>query len=199
MTVKKPDIIAPVQPAFYNSIPGPGLCLLQWHPSISEDVVQLNLYRRILDVEDSWKEIASWVGDNLPVEYLDTLLKPELYYAYVLQVTDDAGNLSNLSEPIVVNVYPDYELDVNQFRLVKVDNPSGIRIEFDFSMESIYQVWIYKQLPNGRPRILKKIAAPQRSYVDHQVASDRMYTYFVKAVFIDGVQSDFSTPKKMER
>ncbi len=199
LIIEKPDILPPVEPNFIQSVPGPGMCLLQWDNSISEDVVSQTLYRRVLDRENMWTEIVSWDTDSLPSQYVDTALNENLTYAYVLTATDDAGLVSEPSEPITAEVFPDHrDVPINDFTVQKLTNQQVVEIKVNFDLQDIYQVWIYKQKDESKPRILRKIEPPLNRYQDKRISQDEQYEYFIQVIFEDGVKSIYSDTKSIE-
>ncbi|MBK7425523.1 MAG: hypothetical protein IPI60_00020 [Saprospiraceae bacterium] len=137
-----PDKLAPTEPQFYEFLPGKGMIYLKWHPSPSEDVVKQTLYRRATDSEPGWRLIREWTLSDMAYEYLDKEVRAFEDYAYILNVTDVSGLVSEPSTPVILHAFPDYTaFPLNNFS-VEREKEKVVKIKFEFPqkifLESMY-------------------------------------------------------------
>ena len=197
LVLERPDILAPVEPNFTSAYSLPGKVDLRWDRSISEDVVKQSLYRRELR-EKGWTEIKTWT-DSIDAYFIDSLLVPEVKYVYLLRVTDDAGLMSEPSEPITGFGLVDHsDFPIDNFTVASL-NSKKTEISYDFPNDEIFEVWIYKKTEGADTRILRKLEPPKTSFIDQNIKEEESYSYFIQVVFIDGVKSEYSITKIASR
>ncbi len=197
LTLKRPDVLAPVEPNFTSAYSLPGKVDLRWDRSISEDVVKQSLYRREMR-EKGWKEIKTWT-ESIDAYFVDSLLIPNRKYVYLLRVTDDAGLMSEPSEPITGMALVDHsDFPINNFTVTSLSNKKT-EISYNFPTDEIFEVWIYKKTEGAETRILRKLEPPKNSFTDQNIKEEESYSYFIQIVFNDGVKSEYSTTKTPSR
>ena len=96
ISVKRPDIIAPVQPVFSDFKVTDTTITIFWNCSSSNDVVDQILYRK--EGEKPW-EILKHLDKSIK-SYADYSVAVKTEYQYALAAVDDAGNVSGKSYPI---------------------------------------------------------------------------------------------------
>ena len=193
-----PDKLAPAEPQFYEFLPGKGMIYLKWHPSPSEDVVKQLLYRRATDSEPGWRLIREWTLSDMAFEYLDREVKPFEDYAYILNVTDVSGLVSEPSTPVILHAFPDYSaFPLNEFR-VEREKEEVAKIRFEFPTKDIFRVDVYKNQTGEKPYLWRAVEDVNEELRDEDLKSEQGYQYQIKVVFKDGTQTGFSELKSLE-
>ena len=98
LTLQKPDLVPPAAPLIYEYQVNESSVEFKWHRSVSTDVETQQLYRK--NLEDSWEVYGSLSG-TADSSFEDTGVEKGKAYSYKIQVTDDAGNVS---ESQILNV-----------------------------------------------------------------------------------------------
>jgi hypothetical protein len=194
-----PDKLAPTEPQFYEFLPGKGVIFLRWHPSPSEDVVKQSLYRRATDSETGWRLIREWTLSDMAFEFLDKEVVVFEDYAYILNVTDVSGQVSEPSTPVILHAFPDYStFPLNDFR-VERENEEVAKISFEFPANDIFRVDVYKNKTGEKPFLWRAVDDGRKELRDDEIKAENQYQYQVKVVFKDGTQTEFSELKNLER
>lgn len=198
LILKRPDILAPVQAEFFEIKPLPGKIALKWHLSPSEDVSTQRLYRKEKS-DNEWTAIKEWNQNEIENTFIDSLVEPKVYYFYLLTVTDDAGLVSDPSQPISSFAFKDYNsFPIDAFE-VQYTSQKEIQIDCQFPTQELFEILIYKTTNEGPPRMLRRISNGQIAYVDTNIKEDNEYLYFIQVVFDDGVKSAFSNSKEPQK
>lgn len=193
-----PDKLAPTEPQFYEFLPGKGMIYLKWYPSPSEDVVKQSLYRRATDSEPGWRLIREWTLNDMTFEYLDKEVTVFEDYAYILNVTDLSGLVSEPSTPVILHAFPDYStFPLNDF-LVERENEEVAKISFEFPVNDIFRVDVYKNQTGEKPFLWRVVEDVNQKLRDEDLKSDLRYQYQIKVVFKDGTQTGFSEVKTLK-
>lgn len=192
-----PDKLAPTEPQFYEFLPGKGMVYLKWYPSPSEDVVKQSLYRRAVDSEPGWRLIREWALSDMAFEYLDKEVTPFEDYAYILNVTDVSGLVSEPSTPVILHAFPDYSaFPLDDFRVEWGNGDTG-RVLLDFPLVDIFRVDVYKNQLGEKPYLWRAVDDGRKELRDDEIKADHQYQYQVKVVFKDGTQTGFSGVKEL--
>lgn len=195
--VRIPDKIAPTEPQFYEFLPGKGMVYLKWHPSPSDDVQKQTLYRRAIDSEPGWRLISEWSGDEIVYEYLDKGLEAFVDYAYILNVTDEGGLVSEPSTPVILHAFPDYSsFPLDDFRVEWGDGDIG-KVLFDFPVKDVFRVDVYKNQLGEKPYLWRAVDDGRKELRDDDIKAENQYQYQIKVVFKDGTQTGFSEVKEL--
>ncbi len=195
--VRIPDKIAPTEPQFHEFLPGKGVIYLKWHPSPSDDVVKQTLYRRAIDSEPGWRLISEWSGDEIVYEYLDKGLEAFVDYAYILNVTDEGGLVSEPSTPVILHAFPDYSaFPLDDFRVERGDRDS-VRVLFDFPAKDVFRVDVYKNQLGEKPYLWRAVDDGRKELRDDDIKAENQYQYQIKVVFKDGTQTGYSGVKSL--
>ncbi len=194
LAIKKPDILPPVEPNFIASTNLEGRVALQWNPSSSDDVVTQQLYRKELKSNLGWRLLKKWNINNLETIYIDSTLREQVKYAYILTATDDSGNESIPSDPITGKAIKSYrDFPINNFDIVK--NKKINIIAWNYPMEEVFEIWIYNIINEEKPRLLRKISAPRKIY-EHKLDNPKEdQSYFIQVYFHDGRSTNYSITK----
>ena len=196
VVVKKPDILAPVSPNFRDISNYEGQVILEWNNSSSPDVLSCQLYRKKVKSTDQWELLDEWnVSDTVVVSFVDSTLIPEISYAYLMTATDEDGNVSDPSDPVVGEAFKTLaSFPVNSFEVIKSEDDNLIKWDFDF--KEIFEVWIYKRVEGEKPRLLRKVEPPVLEFLEKGIDPDLKSKYFLQIYFNNGRTSDYSLEKE---
>ena len=195
VVLEKPDILAPTEPAFYDFRPGPEQTEMFWYPSTSSDVSAQRLFRKKMGSETEWTLIKEWLIPEIDTFYRDEGLESLENYAYILQVEDEAGNLSRASRPIVVKTLPNHtDIAIDNWSVAWIENRS---IEFSHQLfdSEIEEIRLFKKVEDGAPFELARLQSSELIYSDGNVKKGKNYKYFVQILFTDGAKSKYSEMK----
>jgi fibronectin type 3 domain-containing protein len=190
LTLRKPDIIAPVPPVFVNFSNTKEGIKLEWKKSSSNDISVHTLYRK--EGRGDWQLLKSMNVDSL--SFLDKRIQPSVVYRYKVIAVDSAGNQSAVAKEILVK-----SLAENDHLVV-----STLTAAPDRALMKIVLGWQYPQWNNiqkffiyrgsdGEPLTLyKSLPASSRGFSDAQVKIASSYQYRIKVIFTDGTETAFS-------
>lgn len=194
LTLKKPDIVAPFPPFVSNITPTERSISIQWAASMTDDVVEHTLYRRI-EGETNWKSIAS-IKNRSVNSFSDSTALMGTLYEYSLDVSDDAGLRSERS-------------NVVSGQLVGASVRSGVQGlvgEFDKAGKRVVVRWnpateaaeyyLYKAIGDAEPTLYRSVANV-KEFVDTEVFPGNSYRYAVKVVGSDGKESTLTSTGKI--
>lgn len=104
IALPKPDLYPPVAPVIKDVVFKEDSIKIIWDNSSSRDVVRHVLYKKAVDLEDSWTLIAEvdLNGETID-QYYDKEFKPDTKYAYLITAMDDADLVSDPSKPYTVH------------------------------------------------------------------------------------------------
>lgn len=192
LALVKPDIFPPSPPQI-KRVKNDGKSLtLFWTTSPSPDVVSYRLYRKSLTENGAYELIQEWPTEAYPSSYTDSLLIPGQAYGYALQAVDDAGLLSEYSQPASATL-KDFGLRSPIQNLSGTANPEekNIRISWEYQ-ENPREFYLYKGQDDQPVSLLKIISGNLREYVDEAVRKGSTYRYMLRAIFPNGKVSPFT-------
>lgn len=191
---KKPDIIPPSEPIFYNyETNTKGGIKLFWYNSSSSDVVKTNLFRR-LENEPNWHLLKTFVTDSLKSQtFTDVELQKGDTYEYTLQAVDDDNLKSNFAPILSIKAHDDGkrpEIKIINSNLNVKKHTLKITWQYKYSGVKMFQ--IYKGVNNKPATILQSLDPNTQEYYDEEIGQGNIYTYKIKAVYTDGAETPFS-------
>jgi uncharacterized protein len=133
LTIKRPDIVPPVQPTFTSVVVRDTAVVLAWQPSASDDVSFQTLSRRTPSTP--WQTIK--VIPAFERTYSDASIAQQTEYEYRLVAVDSAGLRS---EPSVTVTAHTYEQGLKQ-------SVTGLKATYDSTSSSVLLQWQYA--PSG--------------------------------------------------
>jgi hypothetical protein len=194
IAVPIPDILPPLEPTLHSCITGKGQITLQWSHSLSTDVSIVRLFRRAIESDLSWTELAVWNYPDFDSTYVDETALPLIEYAYVMMTEDFTGYLSDPCSPMVCIALPDPQaFPLNQFSVAFTDD-SDVQIDWNFPDIDIFQVEVFRKVNQDNWHLWRQLEPPLQSLKD-KVAPESEHTYRIRIIFQDGSQTNFSAPK----
>lgn len=182
LTIRKPDIAAPVPPAIYSIRQENDSVKIKWH-SVSADLKNNIVYRKEKS-ETTWKEVAKTkASDKWYTE------SPSLdgTYRYKIVAEDSAANKSTSPEVEIHFVRTGKSLTV-KFNQPKIDREKK-QIELSWRYSSSTEplkIQIYRAIAEGGYSLYKVVAGTTLSWIDEKVAIETKYKYKFVAVLKTG-------------
>jgi hypothetical protein len=185
----KPDTIPPVKCNInYIKVTQKGV-VVKWINSSSEDVSLNHLVRKEfetnkIDTIFSWSDTSS--------TFLDQFLDIGKTYTYHISTLDDQSNVSNSKR---VNVINETGVRPSISDLSNTIDRENKTIKLNWSQDNtlVYSYKIYRSKNEGR-FILYKTFEPNDSneYIDENLSINNTYSYKIKVVYNNGINSPFS-------
>ena len=193
--VRQPDIIAPSAPVISNIKSTEQGIFISIIPSNSIDVEKYIIYRK--DNTDSLWILQSVIPyTNNTMEYNDSIIKAGIIYNFNVIAVDSSGNESQPFRSVSVKaIKHEVRKDEITFKLNKDIDNKVIEIKWFTDRTDITEILIYKTIDNEP--ISQYISRPAKinTFSDHNVKPKHKYQYMIKAMFLDGTESNLS---KME-
>jgi len=195
LALKKPDIIKPVPPNFYDYRATDSTIFLAWHPSQSEDAVKQRLYRKLANGTDTWKVIAEM--DNTKNTFTDKPPTVDLY-AYSIEAEDDDGLRSLQNDPIFLKIVDDKKLKMTpQLAAVFDEKTKTVHLSWQFAASQKINYLLYRAVDDLPLQHIKTIAGETRSFDDAKVVVGTKYRYAIKAIENNERESKISEAVKV--
>ena len=187
------DTIRPSQPVFYQYTPLISGVLLKWYPSFSIDVRHTLLQKRLFGSTSEWEIIKTTPALYTSDSILDQNVNPGMLYEYSLTAVDHAGNQSVPSRPLVAKplispFLPVIEIFKGEYNKEK----KLVQLQWEYAEPGILEYWIYKNKQDEAPSLFKQLSAAVNIYEDKDVLSNKVYTYYIRAIHEDGRESTLS-------
>ena len=195
LALKKPDIIKPVPPNFYDYRATDSTIFLAWHPSQSEDAVKQRLYRKLANDTDTWKVIAEM--DNTKNTFTDKPPTVDLY-AYSIEAEDDDGLRSLQNDPIFLKIVDDKKLKLTpQLVAVFDEKTKTVHLSWQFAASQKINYLLYRAVDDLPLQHIKTIAGEIRTFDDAKVVVGTKYRYAIKAIENNERESKISEAVKV--
>lgn len=188
LALKKPDIIAPVPPVIVAVTPDERGVAIGWRRSPSGDALEHRLYRRKAG-EEGWTTLAG-IADPVRTDYIDSLAEQGTLYEYALDVTDDDGNRSGLSNIVTARPYDSgLRVGVSAVECRYDSAAGGMVVRWSYRPGSGGRIYLYRGIDDREPSLLVSLEESAVEYVDREVYSGARYRYSLKVVTDDGGES----------
>lgn len=189
-TIELPDVIPPQPPVLVAvSVVAQGI-ELKWENSSSEDVAEILLQRFSNDNPD-WIQLKSFSsGDQLT--YTDKNTKPSFRYEYRLLAKDKAGHVSKPSSSFAVKTGAIADFIIADFKGETSLEGNKIVLRWKCDKTTIAKIMLYKSENEGPLQLYKSINGTAQNFEDNKVTNGNKYTYCVKGVMDNGVESKWS-------
>lgn len=193
ITLKRPDVIAPISPVFKNVSVTENSVTLSWNVSTSEDVVKHILSKRRTG-DKEWKEIATLGREES--QYRDTDVERRSTYEYRIIAVDDAGLRSE----------PKQDVQARPYDTGRRPGVSGVAAEYDAATRSVKVRWsnpsqqiaekfwyvVYRSAGDAKPTQYRTVDATNAIFSDADIAANATYRYAVLLRTENGGESSLS-------
>lgn len=188
LTLKKPDTVAPISPVITDVVPGEGGVRIEWYRSPSGDALEYRLYRRKAD-EESWGTLLT-TKDPAISKYTDSLAERGTLYEYALDVRDDDGNRSDLSNIVTARPYESGLRSGVDDVVCRYDSTAGgMVVRWRYGVRGDARIYLYRGIDDREPSLLASVEGSTNEYIDREVYAGARYRYSLKVVTDDGGES----------
>ncbi len=188
LVIKRPDIVPPSSPVISSyKITDHGI-ILQWIPSMSNDVKRHLLSRKTDQGE--WKVYKSFESNSNIHSYTDTSLIAGSDYSYRLQAEDESGNLSGASMEFTLKFTGNpLMLAINNIFASLGTDRQSIFVSWNYPVEDDYRYVVYRAIDGGNFQTIASVQRPNNSYTDKKIRKGSEYEYQVRAFYKNGKKS----------
>jgi hypothetical protein len=195
LVLRRPDTIPP-SPALIRIIRSTdSSIIITLIPSASSDLSHYLLYKMpIGNMNDTSMVRKIHAGDNTDLlEIIDTSFQEKIKYQYLLITVDSSNNCSkDLSG--IIEVDPPVKKAVEKLSGEVNKDKNKIQIHWEYKYTGVDYFMLYRAIKEGAFSMLARIDANQFFYEDDEVQLNNSYRYKIKAVFLDGKNSQLSNP-----
>jgi uncharacterized protein len=192
--VKRPDKNPPVAPVFKDYKLEFDKVSLYWDSSPNEDVKSQRIYKKIAaeSKDDTWELLKEFTSID-STSYIDNKVKSGTTVAYVMMAVDKDNNESPPSTPLTLTIPFDKKDKVAIKELsAAVDRQSKkILIEWVYAEKGVVEYQIFRTMGKEKITLWKVADKSTVAIVDDEVSPSNIYRYAVRAVFNDGVMSQW--------
>lgn len=194
--LKRPDIVPPSPPSFYEVNSAAEGIHLAWYASTSDDVVKHELYRTKKG-EENWKAIASF-KDTSHV-FIDTTAQLSQEYSYKLTAFDESNLSSDSKSFSAIRIDLGLKPAILNASVVADRENQQVILQWKYIVPKVDSYLIYRA-EQGKPWRLYQTLKPtltiqkdkSHQFIDKQLFINTIYQYRIKAVFTDGTETPFS-------
>ncbi len=188
LTLKKPDVIAPIPPAIIGVEPGDRGVAIRWHRSPSGDVIEHRLYRRVAG-ETDWTDLLGSTDPSL-LDHTDSTAERGILYEYGLEAIDDDGNRSGLSNIVTARPYDNgIRPGIATLDVLYDSTAGGVVLRWRGTPAAEARIMLYKSVDDGKQGLVGSVPGDAVEYIDREVFAGSRYRYGVKVVTADGGES----------
>ncbi len=203
ITLKRPDKVPPRKPVMAGVLPEGQELVVNWKPSVSDDVEYYLIYKKPYGSSDEWVLIDSVASDQDSL-YRDSDCLVEVYYEYKVQAKDDAGWYSDFPvstrgripfDPswfVVENFTASLNKDKNQIELSWDYNPPSVK-----GWTSPHRFYLYKSEGSEDVKTFNLLPAEQMTFTDEGFNQGSLYNYAIKVQFENGKTGEMSAVKSV--
>ncbi|MBT1702745.1 fibronectin type III domain-containing protein [Chryseosolibacter indicus] len=189
--VERPDIIPPVAPVIKGVKAKDGGVEIKWIKSSSSDVVEHQIYRKH-QYSSSWNILKRIPVSDTTSVFFDAINGKHTYQYSILAV-DKTFLKSLMCKPVwgtpLVN---SKKAIIEKFTGVPDRANKRVVLSWSYKEPKVTKFSIYR-IANGESLMLyKTVNGSTTSFTDSNIAINSSYGYRVKAIFIDGNESEFS-------
>lgn len=195
LVLRRPDTIPP-SPALIRSVSATDTSIrISIIPSESSDLSHYTLYKMPMGKLTDTSLVATIpASSNLALlAIVDTLFQEKIKYQYLL-VTADSSNNSSKDLSGIIEVDPPVKKSVGKLSGEVNKEKKGIRIHWEYQYTGVDYFLLYRANKEGAFSMLARIDSNQFFYEDDEVQLNNSYRYKIKAIFVDGKNSQMSDP-----
>jgi hypothetical protein len=182
LTLKKPDIVPPAAPLIYEYQVNENSVEFKWHRSVSMDVEMQKLYRKTKDGDWEVYGPLDGVEDSL---FEDTKVEKGHAYSYKIEVTDDAGNVSE-SQTLNVTVVDN---GARQAEITATISVSENKAQLNWSGETGKAKYVLYRNRGEQQVKLASVYAPDSQWIDSDFQDGDIYR--MRVIYPNGDESQW--------
>lgn len=191
LVIVRPDVVPPFPPRFVFMSKSDTSVYLRWEKSMSDDVLNYQLYRRNLPDTNlvllkTLKSLPTY--DNL--EYTDLTVEEDRPIQYLVRAVDKVGLVSNDSCRLVVVIPKPIRLKaVDNIKLKFLAKEKKVHVQWDYrNRRSLKRFILFRKKDNEPFHKYKELNGKDREFSDTNI-HDGTYTYKIIAISTDGINS----------
>ncbi len=192
--VEKPDIFPPGMANLGKMEQRGDTLYISWHPSGSDDVVNHKIFRRAINLENSWTLVGILDSTDIGEPFLQLDLDYNVPYAYTIIAYDDADLKSKAIMPkrfTLKKIEPKFE----PFKSVNYsynDETKEVTIAWDLNdISRLKNVLIYRGYSDNRMGKYKLLDSSSKMLTETVLDKDKVF-YKVKPIYEEQKQDYFS-------
>jgi fibronectin type 3 domain-containing protein len=195
LEVERPDVVPPSASQFSIAESVEGKIVLEWFPSVSNDVDGYELYRAI--PADTTLALLKYV-DKDSSHFTDSEVQIGKQYRYKLVVLDKTG-LKSMPVFVSVNCVDNgVRPSITQIQFKADREARQIILQWSYAKDKIRGFQLFKVYGNNPIRLYKFIDSSKSQFIDKDLKVNTIYGYALKAIFDDGSESELSEIIKVE-
>jgi len=180
LTIKKPDLVPPAAPVFYDYKVSGDNVQFSWYVSSSDDVEKQVIEKSLDGIE--WK-VLSTIKNNVLNTFKDSTLVSNKEYNYRIAAIDDAGNVT-LSKLLSISTNSSGKAQGDIILTTKiVDN----RAELSWSTKLKPMKFVLTKINDNVNKRVAVLTDTQKTFTDFNYAEGDVY--FIKAIMSDGAET----------
>ncbi len=198
LRLERPDVVPPAAPVFKSAASQDSAIYLSWLPSVSTDVVQHVLYRRLMG-RTIWRSLAVLDSTQTISEFQDTSATPGRTYEYTLIAIDRTGLESEPATVVqITHIDNGIREAITEF-YSKVDRTAKqVELAWNYSGKGIERYLLFRHIQGQPLRLLKSVSGDRHTFHDCQLMVNTTYTYRLQAIYQDGGMSPLSEELKVQ-
>lgn len=191
ISIRKPDQRPPARPLFKGFSISNRTIQLDWISSISTDVATYKLSRKTKNTVASPTLLKSWPKASSPQTYADTALNVGIYTYYV-QAIDSTNNMStdSIDVELLSVAVSKPRLDIFTSKADTIFKQIELRWTYDVANVVEFEI-LKAEGASSQLSSWKITDGSTRSIYDDNVATGKTYRYSIRALFKDGMNSNW--------
>ncbi|MBI2271809.1 MAG: hypothetical protein HYU69_15820 [Bacteroidetes bacterium] len=187
----RPDKSAPTPAVISSILFDKNGINIKWIKSSSDDVNKYVLGRQDRDQPAKTKIIREWSVTDTTSFYSDTTVAEGNTYTYSLTTIDSSGNSSQWHVP-AIHFEPGLRKKITNLSATANRNERKIELKWQYQQPGIQNFILYKSKKGDPLRIYKTLPGNLNSFTDTEASINNVYFYALKAVFLNGAESELS-------
>jgi uncharacterized protein len=190
--LKRPDIVPPAKPVFGKARMVKGGILLEWQPSVSEDVVKYAL-QRVNKKNGSSKDLLNWNPQQKQVTatLLDTTAIMGNVYFYTLTATDDAGN-ATIAHSGEIDYETGLRKPVTDFKAIADTKLRTVTLRWSYPGSKVETYYLYRCKKGEPMQIYQTLEGNITEWEEKRLSVGFVYQYQIKAELKGDLQTEIS-------
>ena len=196
LVLHKPDVVPPAAAIISDVIVTDSAVTITWRRSPSDDAVLHRIMRREQGGTD-WLTLIDVTSETTNI-YADTSALRGTVYEYGVEVQDDAGLLSPLSNVVAGRVYDSGIRSGVHGLTVTQEEGGAVLVRWEYSGDPGASFYIYRAVGQARPSLVRSLESTARTFRDAEVQKGMKVRYAVKTVTTDGGESALVASRDLE-
>ena len=198
LSLKKPDILPPVEPLISDYHATDSSVVIQFIPSSSSDVMKHDILRRD-DEKSNWTVVGSFNNPLLSTSFTDLGVNSDIFYQYSLQATDSSGNKSPLAPIADIKVVKKYTKESLRLGNASYNKEKrAVELSWKTPQTAVKYYVIYRGKDGRSPSSVSSSEGTISSFSDTNLVGNGRYVYMIKTIFKDGSESPFMSFPEVE-